>query len=185
MTAIKENAILKRKISFFMEGNMKNIIQVSGLVKFPITIDPSVWIFDERKLTQELAFHISRDDHSIEKYTKEISTHWDREIMEGARLPSPQKTKVISKKQQLLTGTFYMPLFPFIQNAEPKETAKEIIICTREADYSYSLTSLQDMLLLFCVNGKPLTEDGPVYLYSRHKGLNQIPVKNISAFQIK
>ena len=29
---------------------MENIILVNGKVKFSITLDPSVWIFDERKL---------------------------------------------------------------------------------------------------------------------------------------
>lgn len=28
---------------------MNQIMQVKGLVAFPITIDPSVWIFDDRK----------------------------------------------------------------------------------------------------------------------------------------
>ena len=32
------------------EDNLEKIIPVIGKVKYSITLDPSVWIFDERKL---------------------------------------------------------------------------------------------------------------------------------------
>ncbi len=39
------------------------IIQIKGNVKYPITLDPSVWIFDDRKILLEDAFK----DKVIEK----------------------------------------------------------------------------------------------------------------------
>ena len=159
---------------------MNSIIQVSGSVKFPITIDPTVWIFDDRKVTEEVVFQPQEESDELENYTKAASEHWDREITEGAKMPEKQGYK----KVEMLTGTFYMPLSPFISNAEPTEDAKSFIISTKEDRITIPLDSLQDVYLLFCVKGKPLTIDGPVHLYFSSLGKNQKPIKNIESFQI-
>lgn len=44
-------------------GVINLIIQIKGNVKYPITLDPSVWIFDDRKILLEDAFK----DKVIEK----------------------------------------------------------------------------------------------------------------------
>ena len=73
---------------------MENIILVNGKVKFSITLDPSVWIFDERKLELTTFFDEKKNKvNELEEYTKSISKHWDREIMEGAMVPSVVKTE--------------------------------------------------------------------------------------------
>ena len=67
------------------EDKMENIISVIGKVKFSITLDPSVWIFDERKLELTTFFDEKKNIvNELEEYTKSISKHWDREIIEGA-----------------------------------------------------------------------------------------------------
>lgn len=159
---------------------MDSIIQVSGLIKFPITIDPTVWIFDDRKLTEETLFSQQEDKNTLEEYTKEASKHWDREITQGAKLPEKQTFKKVA----LITGTFYMPLSPFIQNSEPTNKSKNINISTTTQNFTFPLSILDDMYLLFCKQGKPLTYDGPVHLYLRSKGRDQKPIKNIQTFHI-
>ena len=159
---------------------MDHIIQVTGLVNFPITIDPTVWIFDDRKQTSDTVFgHVERKD-DIEAYTKEASKHWDQEITEGTKIPEPSKKRY--KKVEMLTGTFYMPLAPFIKNANPKEEATTLLISSHDGEFTIPLQEIESMFLLFCAKGKPLTEDGPVHIYDSTKGKEQTPIKNIKAF---
>ena len=35
---------------------MEKIVHIKGKVKFPITLDPSVWIFDDRKFDLDTYF---------------------------------------------------------------------------------------------------------------------------------
>ena len=92
---------------------MENIILVNGKVKFSITLDPSVWIFDERKLELTTFFDEKKNKvNELEEYTKSISKHWDREIMEGATVPSVVKTEKKYVKELLLTGTLEFVLSP-------------------------------------------------------------------------
>ncbi len=162
---------------------MNSIIQVSGLVNFPITIDPTVWIFDDRKQTADTVFAPVEVKDELEAYTKEASKHWDQEITEGAKAPE-QSTKTY-KKVEMLTGTFYMALAPFIKNAEPQEEAKTLLITTEEEEeYAIPLEEIGSIFLLFCIKGKPLTEDGPVHIFDQTKGPEQTPIKNVRAFKI-
>lgn len=161
---------------------MNSIIQVTGLVNFPITIDPTVWIFDDRKQTADSVFTPVEVKDDLEAYTKEASKHWDQEITEGAKIPE-QSTKVY-KKVEMLTGTFYMPLTPFIKNAGPKNEATTLSITSSDGDYTIPLQKIDSIFLLFCVKGKPLTEDGPVHIYDNTKDKEQTPIKNVKAFKI-
>ena len=73
---------------------MKGIIPIKGNVDFQITLDPGVWIFDDRKLEIESLFdHLHSKEDELEQYTKSISSHWDREIMEGAVYPPTLKSE--------------------------------------------------------------------------------------------
>ena len=89
---------------------MENIISISGNVKFPITLDPGVWIFDDRRVDLNTYFDeaIEKTD-ALEEYTKSISKHWDREIMEGAIYPPTLKSEKKFEKEKVLTGTFGIP----------------------------------------------------------------------------
>jgi len=67
---------------------MEYIIQFKGDVGFKLTLDPTVWIFDDRKLDLEKYFtedRIERDE--MEEYKRGMGEHWSREIMEGATVP--------------------------------------------------------------------------------------------------
>lgn len=80
---------------------MENIITIKGKVKFNITMDPGVWIFDDRRIDLNTYF-ISRnqEEDDLEEYTKSISKHWDREIMEGAVYPPTLKSEKNLRKKK-------------------------------------------------------------------------------------
>lgn len=80
---------------------MESIITLTGNVAYSITLDPGVWIFDDRKVDLNTYFEESRDSlDELEEYTKAVSKHWDQEIKEGARLPEERK---VSKKKRCST----------------------------------------------------------------------------------
>lgn len=54
--------------------------------------------------------------------------------MEGAVYPPTLKTEVKFEKEKVLTGTFGIPFKPFLVNAEPEQTAKNVVIEYGEND---------------------------------------------------
>lgn len=166
---------------------MNHIIQLYGNVKFPITLDPSVWIFDDRKAELDTFFEeVTIENNGIEEYTKSISKHWDREIIEGAATPQPEKkTKKKLLKETLITGTFGIPFYPFLQNSEPDNEAKGIVIETRKQDYLIPIARGTDLILCFSDKGKPLKEDGPVHIYFKDGSNKDQPIKNVKSIKIK
>jgi hypothetical protein len=165
---------------------MENILLISGKVKYSITLDPSVWIFDDRKVDLTTYFSKSMEQNNeLEEYTKSISKHWDREIIEGAVYPPTLKTEKKYEKEKVLTGSFGISLHPFIKNAEPTEEATVLIIKTSTSVHEIPLDIAQDLILGFSKSGKPLSEDGPVHVYYGDGSNQQNPIKNVREFIIK
>jgi hypothetical protein len=165
---------------------MGKIIELKGKVKFNITIDPSVWIFDDRKIDLDTYFDTKMNTIDLtEEYTKSVSQHWDREIIEGATIPPTNKTEKRFLKEKLLNGTFGMILKPFIENAEPLEDAKSLTIITVDKTYSLDLETGKQLILCFSNQGKPLQDGGPVHAFFHDRSNNDRPIKNIIAFQIE
>jgi hypothetical protein len=165
---------------------MENIMMISGKVKYPITLDPATWIFDDRRidLTNYFSNKSEKTDVNAE-YTKAASKHWDREIMEGAIFPPTLKTEKKFEKEKMITGTFGIPFKPFLQNSEPKSDATLLVVHTKDADYEFPLSEAYEMILKFSDNGKPLTADGPVHIYFGDGSNQQNPLKNVQGFTIK
>jgi hypothetical protein len=165
---------------------MEKIIVLSGKVKYTITLDPTVWIFDDRKidLTTYFTSSIEKLDE-LEEYTKAVSKHWDREIMEGAVYPPTLKTEKKYEKEKMLTGTFGIPFQPFLKNAEPNESAATLVIKTATSEHEVSLEIAQDLILGFSNAGKPLLDDGPVHVYFGDGTNRQNPIKSVKEFLIK
>src|SRR4051812_18681546 len=110
---------------------MENIIILSGKAKYTITLDPTVWIFDDRRIDLSTYFSETNErTNELEEYTKSISKHWDREIMEGAVYPPTLKTEKKYEKEKVLTGSFGIQFQPFLKNAEPDENATTLVIRT-------------------------------------------------------
>jgi hypothetical protein len=165
---------------------MENILLISGKVKYSITLDPSVWIFDDRKVDLTTYFSKSMEQNNeLEEYTKSISKHWDREIIEGAVYPPTLKTEKKYEKEKVLTGSFGISLQPFIKNAEPTEEATVLVIKTSTSVHEIPLDIAQDLILGFSKSGKPLSEDGPVHVYFGDGSNQQNPIKNVREFIIK
>jgi hypothetical protein len=166
---------------------METIIPIKGKVKYKITLDPGVWIFDDRKV--DLNTYFSEDRKSgdaLEEYTKSISKHWDREIMEGAVYPPTLKTEVKFEKEKVLTGTFGIPFKPFLVNAEPEQTAKNVAIEFGEnAKISLSLAEASGLILGFSKDGKPLKEDGPLHVFYQDGSNKENPIKNVTGFTVE
>ncbi|MEH7356211.1 peptidyl-prolyl cis-trans isomerase [Neobacillus drentensis] len=165
---------------------MENILNISGNVKYSITLDPGVWIFDDRRIDLTTYFSKEKENaDSIEAYTKSVSKHWDREIMEGAIYPPTLKTEKKFEKEKVLTGTFGIPFKPFLLNAEPDNDADTLIVHTTNGEYEFSLEMAFDLILGFSNNGQPLSSDGPVHIYNGDGSNQENPIKNVTAFTIK
>jgi hypothetical protein len=165
---------------------MENIIVLSGKVKYTITLDPSVWIFDDRRVDLTTYFSTtSNPSNDLEEYTKSVSKHWDREIMEGAVYPPTLKTEKKYEKEKVLTGSFGIPFEPFLKNAEPDESAAALVIKTATSQHEISLDKAKNLVLGFSKAGKPLSEDGPVHVYFGDGSNQHNPIKNVRQFIIK
>ena len=165
---------------------MENIIILSGKVKYTITLEPTVWIFDDRKVDLTTYFSTaSTPSNDLEEYTKSVSKHWDREIIEGAIYPPTLKTEKKYEKEKVLTGSFGIPFQPFLKNAEPDENATALVIKTTTSEHVISLDNAMNLVLGFSKAGKPLSEDGPVHVYFGDGSNQHNPIKNVREFIIK
>ncbi|KIL50335.1 hypothetical protein KP77_17100 [Jeotgalibacillus alimentarius] len=165
---------------------MNNIIPISGRVKFQLTIDPSVWIFDERKIDLTTYFDEERVEiDEIEQYSKAVAEHFSREIKEGAEIPKPvSPAKKKTQKETLLNGTFGIKMKPFIKNAEPEAGAEKVMISTADGVHSFSMEEAGELILAFSKNGKPLREDGPVHILFEDGSNRDNPIKNVRKITI-
>jgi len=145
---------------------MNSIIIIKGKVNYQITLDPGVWIFDDRKVDLTTYFHTEQESKDeLEEYTKAVSKHWEREIREGAIYPPTLKTERTYEREKILNGTFGIPFKPFLQNAEFHDDAKEVQFITKDQKYIVPLEDASEMILGFSKKGKPLKEDGPIHVY--------------------
>jgi hypothetical protein len=164
---------------------MDSIIQLTGKVKYPITIDPGVWIFDERKVDLDTYFdQDNTPDDSLEKYMKSVSKQWDKEITEGSQAPAPAKPTKKFQKQKVLEGSFGMVIGPFIKNSCPEEGASALSIKADGKEYTFPLEEAHTLIAAFSYKGKPLREDGPVHIYYADGSNRDNPIRNVTAFQI-
>lgn len=169
-----------------IDASMNSIILIEGKTKYTITLDPSVWIFDDRRvdlLTYFETDQVTQED--LSEYTKSISKHWDREIREGAIYPPTLKTEKRFLKEKVLTGTFGIPFSDFIKNAEPMEEATTLKIVQKEQETLVPLSKAYDAVLGFSKEGKPLREDGPVHFYFGDGSNQENPIKHIERFIIE
>ncbi len=84
------------------------IFPITGNVRYPLTIDPTVWIFDERKIEVD---HIGKEvgDNAQEAYYAKMGAAWDKGITEGSRTDH-NKPMTREEKDAALRGSFAMPL---------------------------------------------------------------------------
>ncbi|KIL47580.1 molybdopterin-binding protein [Jeotgalibacillus campisalis] len=162
---------------------MSETIPVTGKVKYEITLDPGVWILDDRKI--DLLTYFDEDQlhkDELEEYTKAVASHFSREIQEGSIYPPTLKTEKKFQKQKMLTGTFGIPLKPFLENAEPYAEADTLTIETSNGLKRFPIDEALTFILAFSYEGKPLTEDGPVHILFQDGTNRKNPIKHIKKF---
>ncbi|MBA9025004.1 MULTISPECIES: hypothetical protein [Bacillaceae] len=165
---------------------MESIVFIQGNVKFPITLDPGVWIFDDRKVEIETYFNSdTKVENELEEYTIAASKHWEKEIREGATMPPTLKTERKFEKQRLLEGTFVIPFKPFLDNAEPNSNATEVVVKTANSEQTFTKEDAETFVIGFSINGKPIKEHGPMYIYFGDGSNIQNPIKDVRAFIIR
>lgn len=144
---------------------MADIIMVTGAVTHRITIDPSVWIFDERKI--DLAQFTGDEDERLDDvptYLKGTGAQWDKELKEGS-LPPSESRSLIEERKALL-GDYAMRLGWFLDNAQPDPTAVTLKLHREHGEpITFPLEEARRAILQFSKDGKPIRENGPVLFY--------------------
>lgn len=134
------------------------IIQIMGNVRFQITLDPSTWIFDDRKEELDKIIGNDADDEQIDFSD---SKEWNRQIIEGTTKPPTLKSEKKFKKQQLLDGTFAICLKPFLEYTEPHRGEDAMITFTHgEQTTILPYNRRHTFYAHFSQDGKQLYEDG-------------------------
>ncbi|MFS0654247.1 peptidyl-prolyl cis-trans isomerase [Bacillus sp. 179-C3.3 HS] len=153
-----------------------SIIQIKGNVRYNITIDPSVWIFDDRKFLMD-SFFEEKDLHDTEKVDHELDQ--ERVIREGQTLPPTLKTEKKYEKERLVTGSFGMKLSDMLNNAEPLEDANTCEFVTETETFAVPLATAMESIAHFSQNGKPITEEGPIHVYFEDRSNLTHPIKGV------
>ncbi|MFJ5963537.1 MULTISPECIES: peptidyl-prolyl cis-trans isomerase [unclassified Bacillus (in: firmicutes)] len=153
-----------------------SIIQIKGNVRYNITIDPSVWIFDDRKFLMDSFFEKKA---AIETDQVESELDQERVIREGQTLPPTLKTEKKFEKERLITGSFGMKLGEMLKNAEPLEQAETCEFVTETETVVVPLSSAMDSIAHFSQHGKPITEEGPIHVYFADQPTLPQPIKGV------
>ena len=145
---------------------MEAIIPIKGNVRYAITLDPGVWIFDDRRIDLKTFFtdsHVEKDE--LEEYKKAMGKHWSREIMEGATFPPTLKTEKKFEKTKVFTGTYGILFNHFLKIAEPAEDATTISFeIDRWTSPFFPNCTGGEFIFKFSDDGKPLRQDG-LYMF--------------------
>ena len=134
------------------------IVTLTGNVNFTITLDPSVWIFDDRKILLEEAF-TEKKEINEEDALKAAAQRWDDTVQ--AYPPSrmkPPVNKSLSKheREQVLENSYVMPISDFLNHAEIKDDAKDVTLVTKKIQVNITVDQREESYRLFSINGKPL-----------------------------
>lgn len=167
---------------------MDSIVLINGKVQYTVTLDPGVWIFDDRKMELNNFFNEPPQEiDELEDYSKKAAKDWQKDIQEGAISPPTIKTEKKFEKQRLMTGTFGIRFEPFLSNATPNDDATELVVVTNEEQLSFPLEQAKQFFLGFSIDGKPLKPEdgGPVYVYFGDGSNRENPIKNVKAFTVK
>jgi len=166
------------------------IIPIKGNVKHPITMDASVWIFDDRRLDLNTFFdekeEILTKEQEEEAYKERMGKFWSREIMEGATSPPTLQSEKAFEEKEAVEGTLGMYIYPFFYNAEPAEDAKHIIFeTTTGKEHVLPIEEIENIIFQFSYGGQPLREDGPVYALLKDGSNRHNPIKHINALRVE
>lgn len=139
---------------------MPDIIVLTGNLNYTITLDPSSWLFDDRKFELNGYFEKPHDlDDPPRKY----------------------------KKRELLKEdyTFAIPFKPFLENAGPKPESNTLVIETRNGQHEIPLEEAKKSLFAFTKEGKFLNQDGPAHFYYGDGSNREEPITEITKLVVR
>ncbi|TDM03580.1 hypothetical protein ERX37_04285 [Macrococcus hajekii] len=157
------------------------MIQVLGNVKFKITLDPSTWIFDDRKITVEEME--AGKTTGVEPISFKDNKAWNRDILEGGAKPPTLNSEKKYKKQQLLESTYVINMEPFFNITEPHADAQVIRLSNGNEHEDIRLTDVSKLYFQFSKNGKRLYEDGMVDAFLFDGDYSQ-RIKHVNAIEV-
>ncbi|AUZ38482.1 hypothetical protein [Bacillus sp. MBGLi79] len=158
-----------------------SVIQVKGNVTYPITIDPSVWIFDDRKFSFDRK---GGSQDTLQSTGDESELDSERVIREGRIAPPTLKTEKQYEKQKLMNGSFAMRLGTVLKNAEPNSSATQCVFVTSSGKAAVSLETALNSIVHFSEAGKPIQEGGPVHIYFENPVHHKQPITDLKEIEI-
>lgn len=166
---------------------MESIVMIEGNVDYKITLDPGVWIFDDRKVDIATFFTESRDEtDESSDYARAIAKQWEDETRPNPISPPIEKSTKKFEKEKIITGSFGMVLKPFLTNASPRPDAHEVTILSRNgSETTVPLEDAYGLLAAFSKDGKPLKEDGPIHLYFSDGSNKENPILEVAKIIVK
>ena len=146
------------------------MIQIKGEVKFPITLDSTTWIFDDRKV------QIEDLEQGVFDGTKPINfddnRDWNRAIIEGQPNQPTLNSEIKYKRRAVLEKSFVINMTPFFKNAEPHDNATTIRLFNDNESIEIPIDLLPYLFFQFAKDGKRLYEDYSVdsFVYIPEEG---------------
>jgi len=160
------------------------IIPILGNVTYQITLDPSVWIFDDRKIRFEDAFQTETKTNEQSSPELEAAKRWDRAVYPDHIKPPVNRSISRMEGKEILKNSYVIPLSDFIENAEIKHDAESAVLETNTGEVSISIDQLTNSYMLFAWNGKKLKNGGPAHLYFRDGSNKKNPIKGIKKIRV-
>ncbi|GGE41017.1 hypothetical protein GCM10011391_19700 [Pullulanibacillus camelliae] len=140
---------------------MQHIVMLKGRVAFSLTLDPSSWIFDDRK--------IDINDFYADDFDLDTFLEAQKDERAGAAIPRLAKGQRKYKKDEWLIRSFAMPAKIFIDNAEPQADASLLTFELTDGEtISIPLEEARDGLLAFSHQGKIISDEGPLHFYFKN-----------------
>lgn len=159
------------------------IIQLTGNVRYQITLDPSTWIFDDRKIKIEDLLANTNDGEEI---TFNDDVEWNRQIIEGETKPPTLKSEKKYKKRELLESSFVINLAPFLEYAEPYEAENATIVFVHnDGQTELRYDARETFYAHFSNVGKRLHEDGLFDLLVVEDGTEKERLVHVTKIEFK
>jgi len=163
------------------------IIQLKGKVKFPLTLDPSVWIFDDRKIIFEEAFEDrQKNDESENEDLEKAAELFNQEIYSQKKIKPPVNRSINQyERKKILENSYVMPIEEFMKIAVIEEDASRAVLKTDGDDVIITTEQLESSYFHFAIDGKQIKEDGPIHLYFGDGSNKDKPIKGVKNIVIE
>lgn len=167
---------------------MSMLVFVKGKVNFPITLDPTIWIFDDRKLLLEQAFDPAfmpksvDADVALQQSAMAMAKQWDFDWARSNPEFRIEQKKMVNRKE--IEGDWAMYIGQFLQNAEPHDDTQAVLLHLKDgSQVEITLEEAMRGIACFAMNGRALKEDGPIHFYHGDGRNRNEPIRNVEAFE--